>query len=119
MESTLGELWVPLMDGPTLCLDRCAICGRPYPLNQHHPVRRSAGELVRDGRRVKKPTITLCGSGNQLADASGRYFCHGLAHAQRLHFRVVDGRWQYLILRTPTPFAEALEMEGWRWVYER
>lgn len=116
----------PLMDGCTVRLPFCAVCGRTSPLNQHHVVRRSAGQLVRNGAAVPKPTITLCGCGN----ASG---CHGLAHANRLHFRWVPscavgagfgnfarmdggdgGHWEYLRTDGPCGYAEALEMDGWR-----
>ncbi|WP_314785064.1 hypothetical protein [Olsenella uli] len=104
--TTLPELLWPLMDGMSLTLDRCAVCGKPWPLNQHHVVRRGAGRLYRGGVEVSKPTVTLCGSGN----ASG---CHGLAHANRLHFRWA-GRWEYLLCDEPTRYQEALEMDGWR-----
>ena len=111
-------------------LDHCAICGRPMPLNQHHIVRRGAGTLYRMGVEVPKPTITLCGFGNNLTDGDGRYYCHGLAHHGMLHFRWVDdvptrptdqnehppcaGHLEYL--RTPEPcgYATALESDGWR-----
>lgn len=118
--STLPEFLRPLMDGVSVKLDHCAICGRTYPLNQHHIVRRGAGKLYRDGREVPKPTITLCGSGN----TGG---CHGLAHQNKLHFRWVRkdehfnrpagqgaGHWEYILLDDPTPYLAALEMDGWR-----
>lgn len=130
---TLDALLVPLMSAPSIRLDRCAVCGRPYPLNQHHIVRRGAGKLYRFGREVEKPTITLCGIGNNLMDADGHPFCHGLAHANRLHFRWVEaetvpgnfgnygrteggigGHLEYLLLDEPTRYADALEMPGWR-----
>ena len=79
---TLPEILRPLMEGPSIETPRCAVCGAPWPLNRHHIVRRGAGKLFRDGREVPKPTVMLCGSGN----GSG---CHGLAHANRLHFRWV------------------------------
>jgi hypothetical protein len=117
---TLPELLQPLMKGCSLRLDHCAICGRTYPLNQHHIVRRGAGKMFREGHELKKPTITLCGNGN----TSG---CHGLAHQNRLHFRWVQaetgvdfrktafgsGHWEYLITDKPTKYQDALEMEGW------
>jgi hypothetical protein len=116
--STLPAILVPLMDGESVETPFCAVCGRPWPLNRHHIVRRGAGRLYRDGVEVPKPTIVLCGLGNNLADADGRPFCHGLAHANRLHFRWVaspePGHWEYVVLREPTSYARALEMGGWR-----
>lgn len=107
------------MEGPSIETPRCAVCGAPWPLNRHHIVRRGAGKLFRDGREVPKPTVMLCGSGN----GSG---CHGLAHANRLHFRWVraeqrfnrpappgSGHWEYLLLPEPTKYADALAMDGW------
>ncbi len=116
---TLPAILVPLMDAPTIRLGRCAVCGRPRPLNQHHIVRRGAGRLYRAGAEVEKPTITLCGIGNNLRDADGRPFCHGLAHANMLHFRWVPGgegggRLEYLALDEPASYAAALGMGGWR-----
>lgn len=124
---TLPEILRPLMDGASVRLGRCAVCGRFASLNQHHIVRRGAGRLYRDGIEVPKPTITLCGLGNNLADADGRPFCHGLAHANRLHFRWVvppgefnrprpqgSGHWEYIVLPEPTRYADALGMDGWR-----
>lgn len=105
--TTLERTLWPLMDGPSITADHCVICGRHGHVEQHHVVRRGAGELYRDGRKLKKPTLTLCGFGN----TSG---CHGLAHANRLHFRVIDGWWWYLITSEPTKYAEALELPGWR-----
>lgn len=134
---TLPAILVPLMDAPSVTLDRCAVCGRHSPLNQHHMVRRGAGKIWRAGIEVPKPTITLCGLGNHLADADGHPYCHGLAHANRLHFRWVreeamtgrrlalapgnydvklarGGHIEYLLLDEPTSYADALEMDGWR-----
>ncbi len=131
--TTLPAILVPLMDAPSIRLDRCAVCGRYHPLNQHHMVRRGAGKLYRAGIEVKKPTITLCGFGNHLRDADGRYYCHGLAHANMLHFRWVPeetvpgnfgnygrmeggvgGYLEYLLLEESASYADALEMDGWR-----
>lgn len=86
---TLPEYLRPLMEGVTVRTPYCAVCGRVQPLNQHHVVRRGAGKMHRGGREVEKPTVTLCGFGNNLHDADGREYCHGLAHANRLHFRWV------------------------------
>ena len=129
--TTLPELWHPLMKSPSIRLQRCAICGRYEPLNRHHMVKRSAGELYFQGHALEKPTITLCGFGNHLKDADGRFFCHGLAHANRLHFRWVPtrtdnkgavfgealfcgGHLEYLLLDTPTDYLTALSMKGWK-----
>ncbi len=125
--TTLPDILVPLMDGPSVEAPRCAVCGRPWPLNRHHIVRRGAGRLYRGGVEVPKPTIVLCGMGNLLADADGRPLCHGLAHANRLHFRWVpvtgrgarphafgSGHWEHIVLPEPTSYARALGMGGWR-----
>lgn len=123
---TLPMLYRPLMDGCSVILNHCAVCGATWPLNQHHIVKRSQGNLYRSGVKRPKPTITLCGSGN----ASG---CHGLAHQSRLHFRWVTteawdeigfgnskyrersgGHWEYLITDEPTKYQAALKMDGWK-----
>lgn len=108
----MGRPSVDTMDGT------CAVCGKPAT-DKHHIVKRSAGTLrYADGTEVTKPTVRLCGSGN----ASG---CHGLAHAQKLHFRYVEaqvdgfgaqrkGHWEYLHTREATKYERALEMDGWR-----
>lgn len=106
-KTTLNRIWWPLLMGPSVVTDHCVVCGKTWPLNQHHPVRRSAGNLFGwDGKAVEKPTLTLCGSGN----ASG---CHGLAHSMRLHFRFEDGEWRYLMTQEPESDSEAFRMEGW------
>lgn len=134
---TLPEILVPLMSAPSIRLERCAVCGRYRPLEQHHMVRRGAGRLYRMGVEVPKPTITLRGFGNNLSDADGRPYCHGLAHANRLHFRWVPGPYpsgrelaygagsydvtlargghlEYIVLDEPTKYVDALAMDGWR-----
>lgn len=127
-KDTLPEILRPLMAAPSARTPYCAVCGRPAPLEQHHIVRRSAGEMHRDGRPMPKPTVTLCGFGNNLSDADGHPYCHGLAHANRLHFRWVPSRimadeWnatvpgghlECIVLDEPAPYAEALGMKGWR-----
>lgn len=123
---TLPEILRPLMDGASVETPRCAVCGRPWPLNRHHIVRRGAGRLYRNGVEVPKPTVVLCGIGNNLRDADGHPFCHGLAHANMLHFRWVrpreefnrsrpqgSGHWEYIVLPEPTSYAAALAMDGW------
>lgn len=129
-KSTLPEVYRPMMGKPSVTLPHCAVCGRPSPLNRHHVVRRGAGALYDEGgREVDKPTVTLCGFGNNLADADGRLYCHGLAHANRLHFRWAEaerprgasgrfepergGHWEFLITDEPTDYMTALDMEGW------
>lgn len=99
------DLW-DLMESESVKLPYCAVCGSHGHLEQHHMVPRSAGNLYRDGVRLEKPTITLCGMGN----TSG---CHGLAHAHRLHFRYA-GRLEYLITDKPVKRYKALEMDGWK-----
>ena len=136
-DGTLDRIYWPLMRSPSVRLDHCAICGRPAPLNQHHMVFRSAGDLVVRGVRMPKPTITLCGHGNHLRDAEGRYYCHGLAHALMLHFRWVrdersgsyayespgmrtgGGHLEYLRTDAPTSYGEALREGGWKKVRTR
>lgn len=134
-DGTLDRIWWPLMRSPSVTLTHCAVCGRPAPLEQHHMVFRSAGSLRKAGHELPKPTITLCGFGNNLRDADGRYYCHGLAHHRMLHFRWVPARPDFLeghgaihmggghleYLRTdgPTKYAEALERRGWKKVRTR
>lgn len=122
---TLPEFLRPLMDGCSVETPFCCVCGRTYPLNRHHVVRRSAGKLYRHGVEMPKPTVMLCGSGN----AGG---CHGLAHSGRLHFRWVrsetkggnfgtylrqcssiGGHWEFLVTDEPCDYLHALDLEGW------
>lgn len=112
---TLPLLYHPLMDCGTTRLDYCAICGRVYPLNQHHLVWRSWGKMFDSaGHEIKKPTITLCGRGNNLRDADGVPYCHGRAHNRMLHFKYEDGTLWYLETAKPTKYQTALEMDGWK-----
>lgn len=131
-KTTLPQMWWPLMGRPSVTLPYCPVCGRSYPLEQHHPVRRGAGKLFdENGREVKKPSITLCGFGNNLLDADGRPYCHGLDHEGRLHFRWTEfkgiddslghmpspwegGHWEYLLLDEGCDYLTALGMDGWR-----
>lgn len=120
-KTTLPEMYWPMMQAPTTRVNHCLVCGSYDNLEQHHPVKRSAGNLYRNGRKLDKPTITLCGLGN----ASG---CHGRAHAGTLHFRWAEtnptidkrnvvygkgGHWEYLLTDEPVKYQEALGMEGW------
>lgn len=115
MRDTLPQYLRPLMELDSTRSDCCEVCGRTSPLNQHHIVFRSAGRLFRDGREVPKPTITLCGFGNNLRDSDGRYYCHGMAHQHMLHFRNHDGMREYIITDEPTDEWSALQIEeGWR-----
>ncbi len=112
--NTLPIIYQPLMGNPSIKRNRCAICGRSNPLEQHHIVRRGAGKMFdEDDHEIKKPTITLCGFGNHGKDADGKIYCHGIAHANRLHFRWNDG-WEYILLDEPTDYLTALDMEGWK-----
>ena len=126
---TLPEIWRPLMRAPSVETRVCAVCGRPGRVERHHMVKRSAGRLYRHGAEVPKPTITLCGLGNNLRGPGGRVWCHGAAHHGLLHFRWVaggtrdgpyslagptGGHLEYLFTDGPTPYGEALEMGGWR-----
>lgn len=111
---TLPHHLRPMMGKPAIKRECCAVCGRSFPIEQHHIVRRGAGKLYDEtGKEVEKPTITLCGFGNNLKDADNREYCHGLAHHNRLHFRWNNG-WQYLLTDEPVKYEKALEMEGWR-----
>lgn len=125
MKGTLSLIWHDLMLSPSFdnLEHRCVICGRPAT-DLHHMVPRSAGELFDEySRKLKKPTIRLCGSGNMCG-------CHGLAHQKKLHFRYVFEEYtntrtnlsygarhlEYLLCDEPTSRLDALEMDGWRLV---
>ena len=119
--TTLPAMYQPMMGKPSVKMARCAVCGRTWPLEQHHVVFRSAGKMFVEGREIEKPTITLCGFGNNLQDADGREYCHGLAHHRRLYFRWVDdgaiacaGYWEYIRLDEACDYLTALRMDGWR-----
>lgn len=119
--TTLPAMYQPMMGKPSVRMARCAVCGRTWPLEQHHVVFRSAGKMFVEGREIEKPTITLCGFGNNLKDADGREYCHGLAHHRRLYFRWVDddaiacaGHWEYIRLDEACDYLTALRMDGWR-----
>lgn len=113
MTGTLARYYWPLMELESTHAEECEVCGRSWPLESHHIVKRSAGNLYRDGKRLPKPTITLCGFGNNLYDADGRMYCHGAAHCGRLHFRNNGGSRECL-LSEPMTYYEALQMDGWR-----
>lgn len=117
--NTVNDLLLPMMGKPSVIRDTCAVCGKPAN-NQHHIVRRGAGTAYDPmGRELKKPTVTLCGSGT-----TG---CHGMAHQQRLHFRWVEadpkrgegkvfgcGHWEFKRTKSATKYQDALAMDGWR-----
>lgn len=122
---TLPAYLRPLMEGQSIQASCCVVCGASGPLNQHHVVRRGAGNMYRGGVKLPKPTLTLCGSGN----TSG---CHGLAHQNRLFFRWVKtdqpmgstlslravtcygGHWEYLVTEEPVKALSAYGMDGWQ-----
>lgn len=115
--NTLPNYLQPLMGHPSVKTMRCCVCGRPYPLEQHHFPFRSAGAMYDEkGKELKKPTFTLCGFGNHLKDANGNLYCHGMAHARMLHFRWSDeiDWWECLVTDEPVDYLDALTMEGWR-----
>jgi len=117
--TTLAEIYWPLMriDAETRKAMRdspcCVVCGRNRPLNRHHIVFKSAGNLYEDGKKLDVPLITLCGFGNNLQDASGIPYCHGRAHHRMLHFRNDRGCLEYLETDEPTDYMTALGMCGW------
>lgn len=119
MVKTIENLqFAEMMRQPSIETELCAICKVRKATNRHHIVPRSQGG-------ENGPTITVCGMGN----ASG---CHGLLHAHKLHIRWGVERisimhygdhdwdfeegWQVLYTPHPTKYADALEMEGWRWL---
>jgi len=107
--TTLDPIYWPLMDFDGGELPYCAVCGRAYPLNQHHLVWRSWGEMFRDGKAVPKPTLTLCGFGSNI----GPGWCHGKAHHRMLHFRNDRGRLEFIEFERPTRYLDALDCDGW------
>ena len=114
-ESTIDSLYLPLMQVKSIRLNHCAICGRPSPLEQHHIVFRSQGKLFDGDSEVEKPTITLCGFGNNLRDSSGRYYCHGLAHHRMLHFRCgTNKELEYVKTKSPCKYSEVIKTDEWK-----
>lgn len=142
-KTTLPPLWWPLV----FCADsrlhrhgerggKCEVCGATEMLEEHHIVPKSRGKaFLLNGTEVELPTITLCGFGNHGA-LMGYPLCHGMAHAERLHFRVhaeqdvfswLDeqmkehfftvgtSQWlEFLITDKPVKYQTALMLEGWR-----
>jgi len=111
--TTLDEMYLPLIDAPTLKLPYCAVCGRSWPLNFHHLVWRGWGQVVRNGKVLDSPMISLCGNGSHLGASGSAEYCHGKAHHRMLHFRNDRGRLEFIELEMPTNYLDALEMEGW------
>lgn len=111
-KTTMPEMYWPLMHLPPETVEIienarfCVVCGATWPLNRHHIVPRSAGELYENGKKVRKVCAMLCGSGN----TSG---CHKLAHSRMLHFRNNGGDLEYLRTERPTKYLKALDMAGW------
>ena len=129
-KTTLARMFWPLMFAPSVDTPgRCAVCGRACKPERHHIVFRSQGRLfdIR-GREIGKPTITLCGFGNNLFDADGRPYCHGMAHHRMLHFRLVEtyaskvrcgpryygSHLEYLFTEQPADYLSALAIDGWK-----
>lgn len=112
--TTLDRVYWPLMELDDIVLPRCAVCGRNWPLNNHHIVWRSWGQLVRDGKVLRRPVITLCGNGSHLGSCGSAEFCHGKAHHRMLHFRNDRGLLECLELDAPLNYMAALGMDGWR-----
>lgn len=109
----------PLMDIDSIETEVCAICGRPSPIERHHIVWRSQGKLYdENGKERPKPTITICGFGNNLRDADGVVYCHGAIHHRMLHLRNEGGRLQYLWTAYPTAYYRALDLPGWHFLGE-
>lgn len=128
LKITLDRIWWPLMELPDYIPGYCALCTRAHPLNKHHVVPRSAGEVIDIRRRkMRKPLIQLCGIGNHLRDADGNYYCHGKVENHLVHFRNMNG-WYGVIDLTdpytmrlngldrpePVDYLTALDMKGWR-----
>ena len=107
MQDTLPLMYRPLMQMESRGYNYCPICGRTGRLEQHHIVWRSWGKMFVDGKEVEKPTITLCGFGNNMP------YCHGKAHRHMLHFKYEDGELWYLETDEPTDYLSALELDGW------
>lgn len=123
-----------MMGKPSIKSDTCPICGKRAS-NDHHIVPKGTGNkylIAENGQKLESPTISLCGFGNNLADANGRFYCHGLAHAHMLHFRWIpktevrksnmfasckmsygQGHWEYLKTNEPVKYEKALDMDGW------
>lgn len=113
--STLDRMYWPLMELQSVELPFCAVCGRSRPLEQHHFVWRGWGNMLDSrGRKLLKPTVTLCGFGNNLRDADGIPYCHGRAHHRMLHFRNGGGVLEFAEFDEPTSYLEALERGDWK-----
>lgn len=113
-------------------LPYCPICGRAWPLEQHHPVRRGAGKLFDangpGGSQADHHAVRLR---QQPAGRRRAPLLPRLAHEGRLHFRWSEvrgldtslahfpapyegGHWEYLLLDEGCDYLTALGMDGWR-----
>ena len=70
---TVDEVFKPMMGKPSIYADHCVVCGSTEILEQHHPVKRSEGKWIRDGREVRKPTLTLCRKCHSKVHSHGGY----------------------------------------------
>jgi len=109
-KSTLAHHYRSMAGKPDCISDHCVVCGATYPLNNHHVIWRSWGNLYNDGRKLRKPVLTLCGSGN----TGG---CHKKAHDRHLHFRWNYEYEQFEFIETDeTDYLMAQQMDGWKLV---
>lgn len=112
--TTLDPMYWPLMELPSVNPPFCAVCGRSRPTELHHFVWRSWGQFYRDGKRMEKPIVRLCGFGSNLEDADGVPYCHGRAHHRMLHFRNNGGVMEFAEFAEPTDYLTALRDGEWR-----
>ena len=70
---TVDEVFKPMMGKPSIYADYCVVCGSTEILEQHHPVKPSEGKWIRDGREVRKPTLTLCRKCHSKVHSHGGY----------------------------------------------
>lgn len=70
---TVDEVFKPMMGKPSVYASYCVVCGSTENLEQHHPVKRSEGKWIRDGREVRKPTLTLCRKCHSKVHSHGGY----------------------------------------------
>lgn len=131
-KTTLPPMWWPLMEAGDRTPGHCIVCCRTNPTEKHHPVKRSAGEMIdpATGEKRRKPVFELCGFGNNEKDPDGRWYCHGKAHAGLLFFRYESGcveffditpEWRDEWERTEGRlfgYIDALKTEGWRPICE-
>lgn len=117
---TISKMLKPMLGKPSIEFPYCCVCGKTTPIERHHPVRRGAGKAYdENGTELAKPTITLCGFGNNLKDSNGVEYCHGLAHANRLHFKWDEEIkwWRFALFSEPVDYLTAIETGDWRICY--